>query len=98
MLPEPCLSPNPTERPLHYSEKVLPILHCLGTESYLVVKKQMSMENMLIYLGEDLEGMGWDGMEMEMECDGMGMELQLGVWMGQMGTGKGRDLGLGTGM
>ncbi|XP_072775827.1 arf-GAP with Rho-GAP domain, ANK repeat and PH domain-containing protein 1 isoform X2 [Taeniopygia guttata] len=38
------------ERPLHYSEKVLPILHCLGTESYLVVKKQMSMENMLIYL------------------------------------------------
>ncbi|KAM6212419.1 arf-GAP with Rho-GAP domain, ANK repeat and PH domain-containing protein 1 isoform 2-T2 [Sarcoramphus papa] len=39
------------ERPLHYSEKVLPILHCLGTESYLVVKKQMSMENMLIYLG-----------------------------------------------
>uniref|UniRef100_A0A672V2P7 ArfGAP with RhoGAP domain, ankyrin repeat and PH domain 1 n=1 Tax=Strigops habroptila TaxID=2489341 RepID=A0A672V2P7_STRHB len=38
------------ERPLHYSEKVLPILHCLGTESYLVVKKQMAMENMLIYL------------------------------------------------
>ncbi|XP_064361338.1 arf-GAP with Rho-GAP domain, ANK repeat and PH domain-containing protein 1 isoform X2 [Dromaius novaehollandiae] len=38
------------ERPLHYSEKVLPILHGLGTESYLVVKKQMSMENMLIYL------------------------------------------------
>ncbi|KAF2976409.1 hypothetical protein EK904_005552 [Melospiza melodia maxima] len=42
------------ERPLHYSEKVLPILHCLGTESYLVVKKQMSMENMLLYLG------GWE--------------------------------------
>uniref|UniRef100_A0A8B9PCH6 ArfGAP with RhoGAP domain, ankyrin repeat and PH domain 1 n=1 Tax=Apteryx owenii TaxID=8824 RepID=A0A8B9PCH6_APTOW len=38
------------ERPLHYSEKVLPILHGLGTESYLVVKKQMSMEHMLIYL------------------------------------------------
>ncbi|XP_010167855.2 arf-GAP with Rho-GAP domain, ANK repeat and PH domain-containing protein 1, partial [Antrostomus carolinensis] len=38
------------ERPLHYSEKVLPIVHGLGTESYLVVKKQMSMENMLIYL------------------------------------------------
>ncbi|XP_025897354.1 arf-GAP with Rho-GAP domain, ANK repeat and PH domain-containing protein 1 [Nothoprocta perdicaria] len=38
------------ERPLHYSEKVLPILHGLGTESYLVVKKQMSMENMLVYL------------------------------------------------
>ncbi|KAM6288946.1 arf-GAP with Rho-GAP domain, ANK repeat and PH domain-containing protein 1, partial [Aegotheles albertisi] len=38
------------ERPLHYSEKVLPILHSLGTESCLVVKKQMAMENMLIYL------------------------------------------------
>ncbi|XP_061846141.1 arf-GAP with Rho-GAP domain, ANK repeat and PH domain-containing protein 1 isoform X2 [Colius striatus] len=38
------------ERPLHYSEKVLPILHSLGTDSYLVVKKQMAMENMLIYL------------------------------------------------
>lgn len=56
MLSDPCLSPCPTERPLHYSEKVLPILHCLGTESYLVVKKQMSMENMLIYLGEELGG------------------------------------------
>ncbi|XP_053162317.1 arf-GAP with Rho-GAP domain, ANK repeat and PH domain-containing protein 1 isoform X2 [Hemicordylus capensis] len=38
------------ERPLHYSEKVLPILHSLGKESYLVVKRQLSMENMLVYL------------------------------------------------
>uniref|UniRef100_A0A8C0T095 ArfGAP with RhoGAP domain, ankyrin repeat and PH domain 1 n=1 Tax=Canis lupus familiaris TaxID=9615 RepID=A0A8C0T095_CANLF len=38
------------ERPLHFSEKVLPILHGLGTDSYLVVKKQQSMDAMLLYL------------------------------------------------
>lgn len=39
-----------TERPLHFAEKVLPILHGLGTESYLVVKKYQSMEAILLYL------------------------------------------------
>lgn len=39
------------ERPLHFAEKVLPILHGLGTDSYLVVKKHQSMEAMLLYLG-----------------------------------------------
>ncbi|XP_038673920.1 arf-GAP with Rho-GAP domain, ANK repeat and PH domain-containing protein 1 isoform X3 [Scyliorhinus canicula] len=38
------------ERPLHYREKVLPILHSLGTDSYLVVKKNIAMETMLMYL------------------------------------------------
>ncbi|XP_078078786.1 arfGAP with RhoGAP domain, ankyrin repeat and PH domain 1 [Mustelus asterias] len=39
------------ERPLHYAEKVLPILlHSLGTDSYLVVKKNIAMETMLMYL------------------------------------------------
>ncbi|XP_044114537.1 arf-GAP with Rho-GAP domain, ANK repeat and PH domain-containing protein 1 isoform X2 [Neovison vison] len=38
------------ERPLHFAEKVLPILHGLGTDSYLVVKKHQSMEAMLLYL------------------------------------------------
>lgn len=38
------------ERPLHYSEKVLPILHGLGMDSHLVVKKHQSMEAMLLYL------------------------------------------------
>ncbi|XP_007527555.1 arf-GAP with Rho-GAP domain, ANK repeat and PH domain-containing protein 1 isoform X2 [Erinaceus europaeus] len=38
------------ERPLHFAEKVLPILHGLGVDSYLVVKKQQSMEAMLLYL------------------------------------------------
>ncbi|XP_041055751.1 arf-GAP with Rho-GAP domain, ANK repeat and PH domain-containing protein 1-like isoform X2 [Carcharodon carcharias] len=38
------------ERPLHYTEKVLPILHSLGADSYLVVKKNIAMETMLMYL------------------------------------------------
>ncbi|XP_059819603.1 arf-GAP with Rho-GAP domain, ANK repeat and PH domain-containing protein 1-like isoform X4 [Hypanus sabinus] len=39
------------ERPLHYTEKVLPILHSLGADSYMVVKKNPSLETMLMYLG-----------------------------------------------
>ncbi|XP_059502842.1 arf-GAP with Rho-GAP domain, ANK repeat and PH domain-containing protein 1 isoform X2 [Stegostoma tigrinum] len=38
------------ERPLHYTEKVLPILHSLGADSYLVVKKNMAIDTMLLYL------------------------------------------------
>ncbi|XP_064157726.1 arf-GAP with Rho-GAP domain, ANK repeat and PH domain-containing protein 1-like isoform X2 [Anguilla rostrata] len=44
-----------TERPLHYQEKVLPILHSLGTESYLVVRKHFSMEAMLVYLASKVD-------------------------------------------
>ncbi|XP_055479624.1 arf-GAP with Rho-GAP domain, ANK repeat and PH domain-containing protein 1 isoform X2 [Psammomys obesus] len=38
------------ERPLHFAEKVLPIVHGLGIDSHLVVKKCQSMEAMLLYL------------------------------------------------
>ncbi|KAM9263260.1 LOW QUALITY PROTEIN: arf-GAP with Rho-GAP domain, ANK repeat and PH domain-containing protein 1 [Cariama cristata] len=66
------------ERPLHYSEKVLPILHCLGTESYLVVKKQVSMENMLLYLasrvGDSKHGM----MKFREERNLLGLGLSTG--------------------
>lgn len=40
------------ERPLHFAEKVLPIVHGLGIDSHLVVKKYQSMEAMLLYLGK----------------------------------------------
>lgn len=48
------------ERPLHFAEKVLPILHGLGTDSYLVVKKHQSMEAMLLYLGRWRTWVGGD--------------------------------------
>ncbi|XP_069496367.1 arf-GAP with Rho-GAP domain, ANK repeat and PH domain-containing protein 1 isoform X3 [Ambystoma mexicanum] len=67
-----------TERPLHYCEKVLPIYMSLGTDGYLVVKKHLSMEAMLIYLaskvGETKHGM----MKFREEKSLMGMALSTG--------------------
>lgn len=40
----------PSERPVHYQERVLP-LSC-ETDSYLIIKKHIDMEAMLNYLGE----------------------------------------------
>ncbi|KAM9468785.1 arf-GAP with Rho-GAP domain, ANK repeat and PH domain-containing protein 1 [Clarias gariepinus] len=44
-----------TERPLHYQERVLPILHSLGTDSHLLIKKHYAMEAMLIYLASKVD-------------------------------------------
>uniref|UniRef100_A0A8C9NVP5 ArfGAP with RhoGAP domain, ankyrin repeat and PH domain 1 n=1 Tax=Serinus canaria TaxID=9135 RepID=A0A8C9NVP5_SERCA len=66
------------ERPLHYSEKVLPILHCLGTESYLVVKKQMSMESMLIYLASRVGDCKHGMMKFREERNLLGLGLSTG--------------------
>uniref|UniRef100_A0A4W6F764 ArfGAP with RhoGAP domain, ankyrin repeat and PH domain 1 n=1 Tax=Lates calcarifer TaxID=8187 RepID=A0A4W6F764_LATCA len=38
------------ERPLHYQERVLPILHSFGTDSHLLIKKHLAMEAMIVYL------------------------------------------------
>ncbi|KAF7666046.1 hypothetical protein LDENG_00118330 [Lucifuga dentata] len=43
------------ERPLHYQERVLPILHSFGTDSQLIVKKHIAMEAMIIYLDSKVE-------------------------------------------
>uniref|UniRef100_A0A8C6NV78 ArfGAP with RhoGAP domain, ankyrin repeat and PH domain 1 n=1 Tax=Nothobranchius furzeri TaxID=105023 RepID=A0A8C6NV78_NOTFU len=45
-------SKEETERPLHYEERVLPILHSIGTESFLLIKKHPAMDSMLVYLGK----------------------------------------------
>uniref|UniRef100_A0A8C8AR51 ArfGAP with RhoGAP domain, ankyrin repeat and PH domain 1 n=1 Tax=Otus sunia TaxID=257818 RepID=A0A8C8AR51_9STRI len=66
------------ERPLHYSEKVLPILHGLGTESYLVVKKQMSMENMLVYLASRVGDCKHGMMKFREERNLLGLGLSTG--------------------
>jgi len=42
----------PSERPLHYQERVLPILHSFGTDSHLLIKKHLAMEAMMVYLGK----------------------------------------------
>ncbi|XP_073338522.1 arf-GAP with Rho-GAP domain, ANK repeat and PH domain-containing protein 1 isoform X2 [Pagrus major] len=38
------------ERPLHYQERVLPILHSFGTDSHLLIKKHVAMDAMIGYL------------------------------------------------
>ncbi|XP_030600008.1 arf-GAP with Rho-GAP domain, ANK repeat and PH domain-containing protein 1 isoform X2 [Archocentrus centrarchus] len=38
------------ERPLHYQERVLPIVHSVGTESHLLIKKHLAMEAIIHYL------------------------------------------------
>lgn len=46
-----CFTVLPSERPLHYQERVLPILHSFGTDSHLLIKKHLAMDAMIIYLG-----------------------------------------------
>lgn len=47
-----CITVLPSERPLHYQERVLPILHSFGTDSHLLIKKHIAMDAMVIYLGK----------------------------------------------
>ncbi|XP_068172702.1 arf-GAP with Rho-GAP domain, ANK repeat and PH domain-containing protein 1 isoform X2 [Antennarius striatus] len=41
------------ERPLHYQERVLPILHSFGTDSHLLIKKHVAMDAMMVYLASE---------------------------------------------
>uniref|UniRef100_A0A8K9X661 ArfGAP with RhoGAP domain, ankyrin repeat and PH domain 1 n=1 Tax=Oncorhynchus mykiss TaxID=8022 RepID=A0A8K9X661_ONCMY len=43
------------ERPLHHLERVLPIIHSLGTDSHLLVKKHLAMEAIRIYLASKVD-------------------------------------------
>lgn len=85
------------ERPLHFSEKVLPILHVLGIDSYLVVKKHQSMEAMLLYLGR-----WWIPPSRAGEGPGGAREEQLRQWVpdrqvsSEAGAGRDTFLHLGT--
>ncbi|XP_062983427.1 arf-GAP with Rho-GAP domain, ANK repeat and PH domain-containing protein 1 isoform X2 [Elgaria multicarinata webbii] len=66
------------ERPLHYGEKVLPILHSLGKDSYLVVKKQLSMDNMLLYLASKVGDSKHGLMKFREEKNVLGVGLSTG--------------------
>uniref|UniRef100_A0AAQ4PWQ0 ArfGAP with RhoGAP domain, ankyrin repeat and PH domain 1 n=1 Tax=Gasterosteus aculeatus aculeatus TaxID=481459 RepID=A0AAQ4PWQ0_GASAC len=45
------------ERPLHYQERVLPILHSFGTDSHLLIKKHLAMEAMMVKVDPSKHGM-----------------------------------------
>uniref|UniRef100_A0A803TMV2 ArfGAP with RhoGAP domain, ankyrin repeat and PH domain 1 n=1 Tax=Anolis carolinensis TaxID=28377 RepID=A0A803TMV2_ANOCA len=66
------------ERPLHYSEKVLPILHSLGKDSYLVVKRQLSMDSMLLYLASKVGDSKHGMMKFREEKNLLGLGLSTG--------------------
>uniref|UniRef100_A0A7N8XZC1 ArfGAP with RhoGAP domain, ankyrin repeat and PH domain 1 n=1 Tax=Mastacembelus armatus TaxID=205130 RepID=A0A7N8XZC1_9TELE len=43
------------ERPLHYQERVLPILHSFGTDSHLIIKKHIAMEALIAFLASKMD-------------------------------------------
>nr|XP_046244713.1 arf-GAP with Rho-GAP domain, ANK repeat and PH domain-containing protein 1-like isoform X2 [Scatophagus argus] len=43
------------ERPLHYQERVLPILHSIGTDSHLLIRKHLAMDAMILYLASKVD-------------------------------------------
>nr|XP_020473812.1 arf-GAP with Rho-GAP domain, ANK repeat and PH domain-containing protein 1 isoform X1 [Monopterus albus]XP_020473813.1 arf-GAP with Rho-GAP domain, ANK repeat and PH domain-containing protein 1 isoform X1 [Monopterus albus]XP_020473814.1 arf-GAP with Rho-GAP domain, ANK repeat and PH domain-containing protein 1 isoform X1 [Monopterus albus] len=43
------------ERPLHYKERVLPILHSVGADSHLLIKKHLAMDTMISYLASKVD-------------------------------------------
>ncbi|KAM6946388.1 arf-GAP with Rho-GAP domain, ANK repeat and PH domain-containing protein 1 [Aplochiton taeniatus] len=44
-----------TERPLQHQQRVLPILHSLGVDSHLLIKKHIAMESILLYLASKVD-------------------------------------------
>ncbi|XP_049582676.1 arf-GAP with Rho-GAP domain, ANK repeat and PH domain-containing protein 1 isoform X3 [Syngnathus scovelli] len=66
------------ERPLHYRERVLPILHSFGTDSHLLIKKHIAMEAMIIYLASKVDPSKHGMMKFREERSILGLGLSSG--------------------
>ncbi|XP_061684471.1 arf-GAP with Rho-GAP domain, ANK repeat and PH domain-containing protein 1-like isoform X2 [Syngnathoides biaculeatus] len=66
------------ERPLHYRERVLPILHSFGTDSHLLIKKHVAMEAMIIYLASKVDPSKHGMMKFREERSILGLGLSSG--------------------
>ncbi|XP_057694032.1 arf-GAP with Rho-GAP domain, ANK repeat and PH domain-containing protein 1-like isoform X2 [Corythoichthys intestinalis] len=66
------------ERPLHYRERVLPILHSFGTDSHLLIKKHIAMEAMMIYLANKVDPSKHGMMKFREERSILGLGLSSG--------------------
>ncbi|KAM4628043.1 arf-GAP with Rho-GAP domain, ANK repeat and PH domain-containing protein 1 [Polymixia lowei] len=66
------------ERPLHHQERVLPILHSLGTDSHLLIKKHIAMEAMTVYLASKVDGSKHGMMKFREERSILGLGLSSG--------------------
>ncbi|KAF7219514.1 arf-GAP with Rho-GAP domain, ANK repeat and PH domain-containing protein 1 isoform X1 [Nothobranchius furzeri] len=71
-------SKEETERPLHYEERVLPILHSIGTESFLLIKKHPAMDSMLVYLASKMDSSKHGIMKFREERSILGLGLPTG--------------------
>ncbi|XP_074497913.1 arf-GAP with Rho-GAP domain, ANK repeat and PH domain-containing protein 1 isoform X3 [Sebastes fasciatus] len=66
------------ERPLHYQERVLPILHSFGTDSHLLIKKHLAMEAMMLYLASKVDASKHGMMKFREERSILGLGLSSG--------------------
>ncbi|XP_074535339.1 arf-GAP with Rho-GAP domain, ANK repeat and PH domain-containing protein 1 isoform X2 [Halichoeres trimaculatus] len=66
------------ERPLHYQERVLPILHSFGTDSHLLIKKHLAMDMMVLYLGNKADASKHGNMKFREERSILGLGLSSG--------------------
>ncbi|KAG7480217.1 arf-GAP with Rho-GAP domain, ANK repeat and PH domain-containing protein 1 isoform X1 [Solea senegalensis] len=63
------------ERPLHYQERVLPILHAFGTDSHLLIKKHVALESMIVYLSSKVDASKHGMMKFREERSILGLGL-----------------------
>uniref|UniRef100_UPI0037E87F7A arf-GAP with Rho-GAP domain, ANK repeat and PH domain-containing protein 1 isoform X2 n=1 Tax=Semicossyphus pulcher TaxID=241346 RepID=UPI0037E87F7A len=66
------------ERPLHYQERVLPILHSFGTDSHLLIKKHLAMDMMVVYLASKMDASKHGNMKFREERSILGLGLSSG--------------------
>ncbi|XP_070826091.1 arf-GAP with Rho-GAP domain, ANK repeat and PH domain-containing protein 1 isoform X1 [Chaetodon trifascialis] len=66
------------ERPLHYQERVLPILHSFGTDSHLLIKKHVAMDAMIVYLASKADASKHGIMKFREERSILGLGLSSG--------------------
>ncbi|KAM4589452.1 arf-GAP with Rho-GAP domain, ANK repeat and PH domain-containing protein 1 isoform 1-T1 [Fundulus diaphanus] len=66
------------ERPLHYQERVLPIIHSAGNDSHLLIKKHPAMDTMRVYLATKLDVSKHGMMKFREERSILGLGLPTG--------------------
>ncbi|KAM3615695.1 uncharacterized protein V6R79_006329 [Siganus canaliculatus] len=66
------------ERPLHYQERVLPILHSFGTDSHLLIKKHIAMDAMINFLANKVDPSKHGMMKFREERSILGLGLSSG--------------------
>ncbi|XP_075871057.1 arf-GAP with Rho-GAP domain, ANK repeat and PH domain-containing protein 1 isoform X4 [Nelusetta ayraudi] len=64
-----------TERPLHYRERPLPLVHSSGTNAYLIVKNHLVMRDMVRYLADKKDVSKSGSLSFKPERNILGLDL-----------------------